>query len=676
MTRSLQRTYRGSYVRLLLALTLCAALLGGAYRVTALGPELLQQPLSLPFHKQPHHPIQQILVKLAPGVSPTQFAARFNRSTKIALLNAHAIADGQTPLRFCHCNKVLGWTTYRLPSPSALNATLQLLRKQPGVLRAEPDYPVELCNTPLPDPNDYYWKRVDLEHLIVVLSGLDTPDTARQDDSSYWTYTWNLETVNALAAWNIYPGHYETAQERAQLYRNNPLSPALPRVAVIDSGIDFTHPDFTYTGNPSGGVTDADITNGGQIDEALAHTFIDGDQGGGVTNAFDDVGHGTSLAGIIAAAPNNGLGIPGLAFPAVIVPIKIIDANGDGSDSDLIDAIQYAADQHCIAINLSLTLDTTDFPQALQDAINYAWNHGCLCVAAAGNDGDPSYPILARTRRYPACCDHVLAVAATAYGDPIGPDGLPNTVLDEHLASYSNDGYELGCAAPGGDITEFYNNSPNGADLGLNPIQEYVLVWSLAPTYQVLLSNPDPNNPDGLYAALGLYGLNYGYLPGTSLACPHVAALAALLAARLCITPFTQNAPQILVNTIARGCHQLNNRRDGGYDPTYGYGRIDAAATLALHNARGTNVGGIMGQVTVDGTPLGNIPVIARTAGSKRVFYTTTAPDGMYHLINLPQGNYTVTAIAFRHGRTVRAKVVAGCDQLGVDLDINIPFAF
>lgn len=673
--KKLSHSYRHQRGWMPVLLTILGAFLIGTCWAGAQGPALMPQTLPLPFQKHVPRPIQCVLVKLAPGVSPTTFALRFNRAEKTTLLQMHAITDGEQPLQLAHYNSKLGWATYRLPSPKALTATLQALQHQPGVLHAEPDYPVKLCST-LPDPNDYYWNREDLEHLIVVLSGLDTPSTARQDDSSYWTYTWSLQTVNALGAWSIYPGHYTTAAERAQMFRLNPNSPALPRVALIDSGVDFTHPDFTYTGNPSGGTSDADITNGGQIYEGLAHTFLDGDQGGGIASAFDDVGHGTSLAGIIAAAPNNGIGIPGLAFPAVIVPIKIIDANGDGSDSDLIDAIQYAADQRCIVINLSLTLDTTDFSQALQDAVNYAWNHGCLCVAAAGNDGNPSYPILARTRRYPASCDRVLAVAATTYGATTDPNGNPNTVMGEHLASYSNDGYELGCSAPGGDITVFYNNSPNGADLGLNPIQEYVLVWSLAPTYQVLLSNPDPNNPDGLYAALGLYGLNYGYLPGTSLACPHVAALAALLAARLRITPSTPQAPQILVNYIERGCYQLNNRRDGGYDPTYGYGRIDAAATLALQNARNTNVGGIMGQVTVDGTPIGNIQVVARAAGSKRVFYATTAPDGMYHLINLPQGNYAVTAIAFRHGRTVRARVVAGCDQLGVDLDISVPFSF
>ncbi len=664
MSKTIYRAIRCNSIAHFFTLVFLAGvitLLTGMQRASSLPPAL--HPLRFPASHS--KPVDQALVKLASGISPQVIEASAN-SALLANRGYMANNAAAQPIQVVRTNKALGWTTYRISNPAMLQQALASIRKIPGVLAAEPDYRILPC---IAAPNDTYWNLVDLQHLIVVLSGLDTPSTARQDDTSYWTYTWNLQEVSAGKAWGVYPGSYPTAASRKLARQYHPA--ALPLIGVIDSGIDFTHPDFSYTGNPSHGTADTDVVNGGQIDRSLAADFINGYQGPYPALAKDDVGHGTSVSGIIAAAPNNKNGIPGLGFMAQIIPIKVIDANGNGNDSDLLDALQYAADNHCVAVNLSLDLDTTNYPQALQDAVNYCWNKGTLCIAAAGNDGNPSMPILAQTRRYPASCDHVLAVSATTYGATKDPNGNPNTVLPEQLASYSNDGYELGCAAPGGDITTFYNNSAGGQSLGLDPIQEYVLIWSLAPTYQVLLSNPDPANPDGLYAQLGLYGLNYGYLPGTSLACPHVVGVAAECASKYSITSASPNAPQTLVDMIERGCDKLNGRIDGGYDPTFGYGRIDEYASVLNQNRRNATVGGFIGQVTLSGTVLGNLQVSAKlTNGTGRTYYASTFPDGMYHIVNVPAGTYTARSSAFGFSTSVQVTVLPGCDQLGIDIPI------
>lgn len=612
----------------------------------------------------PARPIQQLLVRLKPGMEPVALAQRLSR-----------LQDDSSPtpaLAFVRSNQAIGWHVFRVADPARLEATIANLRQQPEVEAVEPDYHLTRLSTPLAPPNDAYWGQVDLEHLIVVLSGLDDVNSARGDDSSVWTYTWSLETINSLAAWNVYPHRYYTAADRKKLLALVPSK--LPLIGVIDSGIDATHPDFGYTGNPSGGTADADVKNGGQINLSLGHNFVSGNPDYGTANVVDDVGHGTSVSGIIAAAPNNGPGdttngkggIPGLGFPAQIVPIKVIDANGNGSDSDLDDALTYAADHHLVAVNVSLTTDAPIYTQSLQDAINYCWNHGTLVIAGAGNDGSTSQPTNGLIRRYPACMDHVLAVAASTYASN---DPNTGTLAGEGLASYSNYGYELGVAAPGGDTTYFHNTSPNGADFGLDPIQEYVLIWTLAPTYQCLLSNPDPNNPDGAYAQLGLYGLNYGAIPGTSFATPHVTGLAALYAAEMNLKAAPGN-PQRIVNAIERGAAQFNGRNDGGFDTTFGWGRIDALGTVMNKNARSATVGGLIGQVLVQGTPLTNITVTAQLVGGTKKYTAATYPDGMYHLTNVPAGRYTVSTSALGRKGSRIAIVTAGCDQLGISFNL------
>lgn len=641
-----------------------------AYLAARLRATSLKLPLGFPQGIKAPQPIRKVLVKFKPGVTAAGFAQRFTVPDQ-ALLRANTINGAKaTALKPLRSIDTLGWHVFQLPDPSLLKDTLAALRKHPDVIYAEPDYHLKS----LIPPNDFYWGKEDLEHLIVVLAGLDTVDTARNDDSSFWTYTWSLETVNSLPAWGNYmaslnpplSGPYPTATDRKNMLAADPSN--LPLVGVIDTGVDMTHPDFSYTGNPSGGIVDTNIANGGQIQTSLARSLIGGNTNTDPLLAMDDIGHGTSVSGIIGAAPNNIIGIPGLGFPARIVPIKVIDSSGNGDDSDLLDAITYATDNHCLIVNISLNLDTTDYPQALQDAVDYAWQHGTLIVAAAGNDANPSIPLLGQTRRYPASLVHVLAVAASSYGG--------DTVIGgEQRASYSNYGYTLGVTAPGGDISTFVNTSPDGALYGLDPIQEYVLVWSLAPTYTVLLSDPDPGNPEGFYAAIGLYGLNYGALPGTSLAAPHVVGLAALYAAKNKIKQSTANAPQLLINAIERGCEQMNGRTDGGFDPNWGYGRIDALATLQNANPRNTTVGGLIGQVTFGGTPIHNVQVTAVQLGvaNPKTYRATTAADGIFHMINMLAGNYMVTAPVFGLSKTVMATVVAGSDQHGINFLLAPP---
>ena len=194
--------------------------------------------------------------------------------------------------------------------------------------------------------------------------------------------------------------------------------PALPavRVAVIDSGLDLDHPEFV-----------------GRV--ALAQSFVGGD-------VTDREGHGTFVAGIIAASAGNGEGIAGIAFPAQLLVAKVVRPDGTISPDAEAKAIRWAADSGARVINLSLggLHDPRDpkqdtYSPVEQDAIEYAYAHGAVLVAAVGNaDQAPKTPW--DFASYPAALPHVIGVSALA------PDGS--------VPSFSNRDQNLNdIAAPG-----------------------------------------------------------------------------------------------------------------------------------------------------------------------------------------------------------------------------------
>ncbi|MBW3557668.1 MAG: S8 family serine peptidase, partial [Actinobacteria bacterium] len=178
-----------------------------------------------------------------------------------------------------------------------------------------------------------------------------------------------------------------------------------PVIAVVDSGVDRDHPDLR--------------------DRLLAgYDFVNGD-----ADASDDHGHGTSVAGVAAAVPDNGIGVTGAAWGASILPVKVLDADGEGSDADVAAGMVWAADRGASVINLSLggVADSA----ALRDAVAYANSKGAVVVAAAGNGR-------AGTAVFPAAIPAVVAVTATDWSG--------------NVASISGYGAWVDIAAPGLDI--------------------------------------------------------------------------------------------------------------------------------------------------------------------------------------------------------------------------------
>ncbi|NTW81630.1 MAG: S8 family serine peptidase, partial [Geobacteraceae bacterium] len=178
------------------------------------------------------------------------------------------------------------------------------------------------------------------------------------------------------------------------------------KLAILDTGVDASHPDLN-----SNIIPGTSILNG--------------------TNGLSDPnGHGTSLAGIVAALTDNGEGIAGISYAGVhIMPVTVLGANGVGQDSDIIAGIIWAADNGADVILMGFS--NPDFSQNLQDAIDYAWSKGAVMVAAAGNDG-------MSTPTFPAGHRGVVGVSAT---DP-----------NDALYVGSNYGQQVFLAAPGTDI--------------------------------------------------------------------------------------------------------------------------------------------------------------------------------------------------------------------------------
>lgn len=244
-------------------------------------------------------------------------------------------------------------------------------------------------------------------------------------------------------------------------------------VAVIDSGVDYTHEDLD--GNvwsnpaeiPENGIDD---DSNGLIDDVHGYDFANGDG-----DPMDDNGHGTHVSGTIAALGDNATGGIGIAWGTKVVAVKCLDSIGDGYTSDLVRALDYVNDLYdsgvpIVAINLSLGTD--QFSSSLERAVQRTASRGIVIVAAAGNeevnnDTTPSYP---------ANIDVPTMISVAA------------TNASGHLASYSNYGRRtVHIAAPGSSI---YSTFP--------PV---------------------------------LGGGTYGFDSGTSMSTPHVTAVAALVAA-------------------------------------------------------------------------------------------------------------------------------------------------
>jgi subtilisin family serine protease len=164
-------------------------------------------------------------------------------------------------------------------------------------------------------------------------------------------------------------------------------------VAVLDSGVQLDHPDlrgaiWTNPDEIAGNGRDDD--RNGIVDDVHGANMFD------LSSAVeDDEGHGTHVAGIVAARSGNGIGVSGMAPGAQIMPVKVLNSDRAGNNTVLAAGIRYAVDQGARIINASINGDTST--STLQDAVRYAQAHGATVVASAGNNGRnldilPSFP--------------------------------------------------------------------------------------------------------------------------------------------------------------------------------------------------------------------------------------------------------------------------------------------
>ncbi|GAB2684678.1 S8 family serine peptidase [Thalassiella azotivora] len=316
-------------------------------------------------------------------------------------------------------------------------------------------------------------------------------ETLASPDDPRYPQQWGLPKINAPAAWERTTGDPSVV------------------VAVVDSGCDLDHPDLAPLLVPG-----QDMVDLGPSPTPPPGFRFEGDFSGRDAVPDDEVGHGTHVAGTIAAASNNALGVAGVTWSCRIMPVKALtrivrisdgQVRGVGSSADVAAAVRWAADHGASVINMSLGSPSPTTVE--RNAVAYAVGKGCVVVAAMGNDGsaDPSYP--------------------AAYPDVVSVGAIDSA---DKRASFSQTGSHIDVVAPG------------------------VGIWS---TY-----------PDDSYASL----------TGTSMACPHVAGVAALVRSVKPAATVAEVAD--VLRTTARPLR--DDPSDAVPNDRYGHGCVDARAAV------------------------------------------------------------------------------------------------
>ncbi len=365
----------------------------------------------------------EVVVKLKPGALPESFRP-YAPGAQVQTGATAALA-------------ALGVTILKVPQGNVPQVVADL-KRSPVVEFAEPNY---------------------LMHTAVI-----TPSDPG------WASQYGPARIQAPQAWDIITGSITVT------------------IAVIDTGVDLNHPDlaskiWTNPGETGGGkeANSVDDDGDGYVDDWRGWDFVNTDN-----NPQDDHGHGTHVSGIAAAVTDNGLGIAGMAWGARIMPLKILDSSGNGSDSDVATAMIWATDHGANIINLSLGGAAP--ASVIEAAVNYAYSHGVTVVAAAGNSG--AWGVL-----YPAAYLRAIAVAATDNND--------------NHAWFSSYGSQVDLAAPGVGIYSTYWTPGSGSTYttlsGTSMSTPHV-----AGVAALLASLPQFNTPDKIRLALEETALDLG----------------------------------------------------------------------------------------------------------------------------------------------------------------------
>jgi len=310
---------------------------------------------------------------------------------------------------------------------------IEALEDDPDVLYAEPNYIYTAVGaTPMSPALNAEEMQEWLQNKKGGNEQLKNGEGVEPNDP-FFDQQWWIEAVNAHLAWEQSTG--DTTQV----------------IAIIDTGVDWTHPDLQnkiWT-NPNEIENGQDSEANGFVDDIRGWDFINNNN-----NPMDDNSHGTHVAGIAAAEADNGIGIAGVSWGARIMPVKVLQSSGAGTVANVVQGVNYASENGATVINMSL--GSYAYSMALEDALANAYANAVL-VAAAGNDGLCIGPDMCKDLRpgrpmYPAAFSFVLGIEASA--------PFSNYDHDGSLFSAYPDLFNYELCAPGSALV---STIPNGS---------------------------------------------------------------------------------------------------------------------------------------------------------------------------------------------------------------------